>query len=59
FYGNSASWVTESIMYAGSQVLPAHYAPLWEALLNCTWPHMLAGDWKIVPDAPNNSNHMS
>jgi hypothetical protein len=58
FYGTS-SWVTESIMYAGSQVLPAHYAPFWEALLNCTWPYMLAGDWKIVPDAPNNRNYMS
>ena len=58
FYGSGAGMVTESIMYAGAQVLPAHYAPFWEALLNCTWPFLLAGDWKIEPDAPNNFKQM-
>jgi hypothetical protein len=41
-----------------AQVLPAHYAPFWEALLNCTWPFLLACDWKIEPDAPGNYKQM-
>lgn len=48
---NTMSNVTTSIMYAGSDVLPAHYLTFWEALLNCTFPYFLPSEWKIVPNA--------
>lgn len=47
---SSRSLVTTSLMYAGSDVLPAHYLTFWEALLNCTFPYFLPSDWKIVPN---------
>jgi len=49
--------VTDSIMYAGARVLPAHYVTFFEALINITHPYILASDWKILPDNPNNFIH--
>ena len=46
---NSFDFVTSSIMGAGSDLLPAHYLTIWEALVNCTQPAFLPGEWKIVP----------
>lgn len=39
---------TSSIMSAGADVLPVHYAPLWEVLGAITAPSIAKTDWKIV-----------
>jgi hypothetical protein len=54
---NSTSPVTTSIMYAGSDVLPAHYLTFWEALLNVCWPHFNPAEWKIVPNKAGEGKH--
>lgn len=54
---NSKSTVTSSIMYAGSDVLPAHYLTFWEALLNVCWPHFSPAEWKIVPNKMGEGKH--
>lgn len=43
--------VTTSLMYAGSQVLPAHYLTFWEAMLTMCYPYIWPGELKIVPNA--------
>jgi hypothetical protein len=53
----TSSLVTDSIMYAGHQVLPAHYVTFFEALINITHPYLQARDWNIVSDNPNNFIH--
>jgi hypothetical protein len=56
---NSTSIVTTSLMYAGSDVLPAHYLTFLEALLTICYPYFWPGEWKIVPngaDASKKSN---
>jgi hypothetical protein len=48
---DSKNVVTTSIMYAGSDVLPAHYLTFWEALLTICYPYFWPDEWKIVPNA--------
>ena len=40
---------TSSIMYAGSDILPAHYLTIWEALFSCTYPAFQPDEWMITP----------
>jgi hypothetical protein len=42
--------VTTSIMYAGAEVMPAHYLTFWEALCRMTFPYVGPQQWKIVPN---------
>lgn len=49
--------VTDSIMYAGNQILPAHYFTLWKALRNCTQSDLHFDDWTIEADNPHNAIH--
>ncbi|MGH7554911.1 MAG: hypothetical protein ACREMQ_18070 [Longimicrobiales bacterium] len=53
----STSTVTDSIMYAGNRILPAHYVTLWQALAKCTKPHLDFDDWDIRTDNPRNAIH--
>jgi hypothetical protein len=38
---------TSSIMSAGADVLPVHYAPLWETLTNITGDAIQPEEWKL------------
>ncbi|MGH7500700.1 MAG: hypothetical protein ACREL7_02980 [Longimicrobiales bacterium] len=49
--------MTDSIMYAGNRILPAHYVTLWQAIAKCTKPHLDFDDWDVVPDNPRNAIH--
>ena len=47
----SKSILPTSIMYAGPEVLPAHYLTFWEAMLTICYPYIWPGELKIVPNA--------
>jgi outer membrane protein OmpA-like peptidoglycan-associated protein len=47
---DSTNTVTTSIMYAGMDVLPAHYLTFWEAMLTICYPYLWPGELKIVPN---------
>lgn len=51
-----AGTVTDSIMYAGSRVLPAHYVNFYGALVSCTYPYFQPEDWELRADRPTNAN---
>ena len=40
---------SSSIMYAGMEVMPAHYLTLWSCLAEMTWGYLNPSHWKIVP----------
>ena len=44
---------SSSIMYAGMEVMPAHYLTLWSCLCEMTWGSIDPRHWKISP-SPNN-----
>jgi hypothetical protein len=44
---------SNSIMFGGMEVMPAHYLTIWACLAEMTWKYLKPTDWKIVP-TPNN-----
>ncbi len=46
---NNTQVASNSIMYAGMEVMPAHYLTLWSCLAEMTWNFMDPTHWKIVP----------
>ena len=38
---------SDSIMYAGQKILPAHYLPIWSCLASLTREHVDPGAWVI------------
>ncbi len=42
-----------SIMYAGMEVMPAHYLTLWSCLCEMTWGHVDPRHWKMSPSPFN------
>lgn len=46
---------SSSIMYAGMEVMPAHYLTLWSCLCEMTWGSIDPRDWKISPSPHNRS----
>ena len=47
---DTKQYVTSSLMYAGTDLLPAHYLTIWEAMLNCTMPYLQPHEWQIKLD---------
>ena len=48
---------SSSIMYAGMEVMPAHYLTLWSCLCEMTWGSIDPRHWKISPN-PHSSSGM-
>ncbi|MCE2907500.1 hypothetical protein [Silanimonas sp.] len=46
---------SNSIMYGGMEVMPAHYLTLWSCLCEMTWGYLDPRHWKIVPSPHNRS----
>lgn len=41
--------ITDSIMFSGQKILPAHYLPIWSCLGSLTREYLDPSDWTITP----------
>jgi len=57
FSDNNPASMPNSIMYGGgSEIYPAHYLTIWQAMTEMCLPYLLPHEWKIVPNATGSAN---